>query len=143
MIRKAGGLESLNSMLASVDTGGSVRVIVGLRAAFQPEGSFRNIAEVQAQHETIAEAQDRLLDRMSGLGVTAVKKLTTIPFLAIEVNAEGLQYLLAAPEVTTIQEDVMLQLALAESVPLIGYLRKPVRPGEFDVFEKEQKWGDE
>ena len=25
----------------------------------------------------------------------------------------------------------------------LGYLRKPVKPGEFDIFEKEQKWGDE
>ncbi|MBM4143875.1 MAG: ribbon-helix-helix protein, CopG family [Lentisphaerae bacterium] len=24
-----------------------------------------------------------------------------------------------------------------------GYLRKPARPGEFDVWEREQKWGDE
>jgi metal-responsive CopG/Arc/MetJ family transcriptional regulator len=24
-----------------------------------------------------------------------------------------------------------------------GYLRKPVRKGEFDVWEKEQTWGDE
>jgi metal-responsive CopG/Arc/MetJ family transcriptional regulator len=23
-----------------------------------------------------------------------------------------------------------------------GYARKPVRPGEFDVWEKEQAWGD-
>ncbi len=24
-----------------------------------------------------------------------------------------------------------------------GYLRKPAGPGEFDVWEREQKWGDE
>jgi len=120
MVRKAGGRQSLTAMLASVETEGSVRVIVGLRAAFQPEGLLRGLAEVQTQQAAIADAQDGLLSRMSGFGATAVKKYASIPFLAMEVNAAGLQFLLAAPEVTTIQEDVMHTLTLAESVPLIG-----------------------
>jgi subtilisin family serine protease len=120
MARKAGGVQSLTAMLTSVETEGSVRVIVGLQAAFQPEGSLRSLGELQSQQAAIADAQDGLLSRMSGFGATAVKRYTSIPFLAMEVNAAGLQYLLAVPEVTTIQEDVMHTLTLAESVPLIG-----------------------
>ena len=120
MARKAGGVQSLTAMLTSVETEGSVRVIVGLRAAFQPEGLLSSLAEVQTQQGAIANAQEGLLSWMSGFGAAAVKKYTSIPFLAMEVNAAGLQYLLAAPEVSTIQEDVMHTLTLAESVPLIG-----------------------
>jgi subtilisin family serine protease len=120
MARKAGGVQSLTAMLTSVETEGSVRVIVGLSAAFQPEGSLRSLGELQSQQAAIAGAQDGLLRRMSGFGATAIKRYTSIPFLAMEVNAAGLQYLLAEPGVVTIQEDVMHTLTLAESVPLIG-----------------------
>ncbi len=45
---------------------GLVRVIVGLRVEYQSEGAFASDDEISRQRETIAQAQDRLINRLSG-----------------------------------------------------------------------------
>ena len=117
---KPSGPPSVTELLAQAQANGAVRVIVGMRASFRPEGRLENLAVVQTQRLSIAQAQDGLLSRMTAFNVTGIKQFVTIPFLAMEVDAAGLQYLQSAPEVTSLQEDVLQPLSLAESVPLIG-----------------------
>ena len=107
-------------LMAQAQAVGSVRVIVGLRASFQPEGTLVTSDAVQAQQSAIALAQTALLNQMAAYPITGVKQFPYIPFLALEVDAAGLQYLASAPEVATVQEDQLIELALAQSVPLIG-----------------------
>lgn len=108
------------TLQAKVQAGGTVHVIVGLRTDTQPEGFLPNARAVDGQRAAIAQAQDALLSRLYGYNPASIKRLATIPFLALEVSALGLQALRGAEEVLTIEEDVPVPPALAESVPLIG-----------------------
>lgn len=112
--------EVFSGLMARAEASGSVRVIVGVRTAFLPEGALRAQADVQVQRAAIQQAQENLLLGMSAFGASAVKKFEYIPFLAMEVDAIGLQYLHASPDVTAIEEDALNHTSLAESVPLIG-----------------------
>lgn len=68
----------------------------------------------------IALAQDRFLSRMPLFNEQSLKRFRTVPFLGMEVSAEGLRYLQSAPEVTTVEEDIAVPPSLAESVSVIG-----------------------
>lgn len=109
----------LAELRAKAQAGGAVRVIVGLRVAFQPEGRL-NQAAVQAQRRTIGQAQTALLARLPGVRADSVKRLAALPLLALEVEATGLEQLRNDPAVTTVEEDALHYPTLAESVPLIG-----------------------
>ncbi|MGH9935417.1 MAG: hypothetical protein ACREAM_04170, partial [Blastocatellia bacterium] len=118
-VQGAGASGDFERLLAKAQAEGSVRVIVGLRGAFQPEGRL-NVASAQTQRRDIARAQTALLGRLPADRVAAVKRFAYIPFLAMEVDAVGLERLRDAPEVATIEEDAMLRTSLAESVALVG-----------------------
>lgn len=107
-------------LLEKVKDSGTVRVIVGFRATFEPEGRLANETAVRAQRAAIARSQEQLLRQPSGYEPASVKRFEFIPFLALEVNEDGLRQLAATPEVTSMQEDEFNAPALAESVPLIG-----------------------
>ncbi len=107
-------------LIEKAQTSGSVRVIVGLRVAVQPEGELGQPVEVQAQRRSIAQAQTALLDRLSAYRISSVKRFDYIPFIALEVDAVGLEALRNDAEVASIEEDAILHTTLAESVPLIG-----------------------
>jgi len=116
--RMASG-RSAADLMNEARTTGSVRVIVGLRAGYRLEGRMSSAA-VAAQRLSIAQTQTAVLNRLSAHRATGVKRFGFIPFLALEVDAGGLEQLRQAPEVTTIEDDAMLHATLAESVPLIG-----------------------
>ncbi|HKS26984.1 MAG TPA: S8 family serine peptidase [Pyrinomonadaceae bacterium] len=113
---------AFESLTAKVQAEGSVRVIVGLRTAFQPEGNLGGASSVANQHARISAAQDALLNRLSAnnLNARSVKKFDFIPFVAMEVSAAALQHLRESSDVSSIQEDRLVPATLAESVPLIG-----------------------
>lgn len=100
---------------------GSVRLIVGVRAAFAPEARLAEI-EVAGQRQDISRAQTGVLHRLAA--VRGQKKqadrFTTIPFLAIAVTHEELDLLVADSDVVSIEEDGLRATTLAESSPLIG-----------------------
>jgi len=112
--------QTFAELAVKAQTEGRVRVIVGLRTAFETEGTLSSAAEVQTQRLGIAEAQNTLLDRMTAYNAASVKQFSSIPFLALEVDAAGLQHLRASSDVVTVQEDIAVPPSLAESVPLIG-----------------------
>jgi uncharacterized protein (TIGR03437 family) len=112
--------QTVAELITKAQAEGAVRVIVGLRIAFEPEGRLASLAQVLAQRLAIAQSQNTLLSQMAAYRVTSVKQFAYIPFLAMEVDAAGLEYLQASPGVVSIQEDTLHPLSLAESVPLIG-----------------------
>ncbi|MBZ5535410.1 MAG: S8 family serine peptidase [Acidobacteriia bacterium] len=112
--------QAFDSLIAKAEAGGSVRVIVGLRMNFHPEGQLGDAAVVQLQRSSIARAQDALIAQMTASNIQSLRRFSFIPYLAIEVDAAGLQLLKSFPEVVSVEEDVPVPPALAESVPLIG-----------------------
>ncbi len=100
---------------------GSVRLIVGVRAGFAPEARLAEI-EVAGQRQDISRAQTGVLHRLAAVRGQKKKadRFATIPFLALEVNPEELDLLVADSDVVSIAEDGLRATTLAESSPLIG-----------------------
>lgn len=117
--RTAAMTERFRRLISRAEVSGPVRVIVGLRVSFQPEGML-STQSVQSQHRTITQLEDVLLARLSAFNMRDVKKFETIPFIAMEADAAGLTYLEGSPDVSSIEQDVAVPPSLAESVPLIG-----------------------
>ncbi len=111
---------TLASLTVRARDRGSVRVIVGLRGAYPREAQLAGPGAVARQRAAIGRAQDAVLGELAGRSVTAVRRFRFVPFLAAEVDADGLAVLAVSPGVSSIQEDVAEPPALAESVPLIG-----------------------
>ena len=112
--------QTFDSLIIKAVLGGSVRIIIGVRLDFQPEGLLGDAASIQLQRRSIAQAQDALMARMATFNIKSVKKFPFIPYLAMEVDAPALEYLKSSPEVINVEEDVPVPPALPESVPLIG-----------------------
>lgn len=111
----------LATLQAQANASGSVRLIVGVRAAFAPEGDLPEV-EAQNQRFDIGNAQAAVLFRLTAL--RGVKKeatrFETIPFMALEANAGELAALIADRDVLSIEVDALHAATLAESSPLIG-----------------------
>ncbi len=108
------------ALVGKAQSQGYVRVIIGLNVNFKPEGAAKNPLAVEAQRRDIAQTQDALLSKLSGVEPSSIKRFQFTPYLALAVDAAGLEYLKTAVEVKSTQEDKLLPLLLAESVPLIG-----------------------
>jgi subtilisin family serine protease len=99
---------------------GSVRLIVTLRAPAQPEHQL-NAAQIQSQRKNLFAVQDAFLKRIAKMGGVAHKRFDTLPYVVIDADSSLLtQILTQSTDVVSIQEDVLLQPSLAQSVPLIG-----------------------
>ncbi len=112
-------VDNLTSLRAQAATSGRVRLIVGVPAAFAPEGSM--MAPTAAlQRSDIATAQDAILGRVPSLVATSVKRFATVPFMALEADTVQLEQLARLPDVTSIEVDRLSRVSLAESVPIVG-----------------------
>lgn len=110
------------AVAAHAQAHGSARVIVGLDVAYTPE-QFLGRSAAQSQRSSIARAQSAVLGRVLRAKPSSIRRFSSIPFLAIEVDETDLQTLAASPEVTDIQIDAVSAPTLAESTPLIGATR--------------------
>lgn len=114
---------------------GLVRVLIRLDVPFMPEGQLADSAAVQAQRQQIAQTGQQLVAAALVGTATPVATFATIPFVALMVDADGLQALAANPNVTAIAEDYAMvpdplmrgiatrsatRLQMLESNPLIG-----------------------
>lgn len=117
----AGVQEIYSDLRAKALSGGSTRVIVGVRAAFAPEGVLSSEQQAQQRNE-IAAAQQVVLTQLPQLDKkgSQPKKFETIPFMAVEVTADELDELVRLKDITSIEEDHLERSSLAESVPLVG-----------------------
>ncbi|MCA3562575.1 MAG: S8 family serine peptidase [Aestuariivirga sp.] len=114
----AAGLQALRAKAAS---GGKVRVIVGLRVPFAPEGML-SPGEQEAQRRDIASSGESLRRRFAAAiarGPDSVKSYSAIPFLAMQVTAAELERLASDPEVVSLDEDQANSPQLAQSGPLV------------------------
>src|SRR6056297_1828385 len=99
---------------------GSAAVIVGLEVPFRPEAELGRADAVAVQRQTIVETREALLDRLAGYDISGVKRFETVPYVAMTVDADGLDALLADPAVYEVHEDAWLRPSLAQSTQIIG-----------------------
>ena len=98
---------------------GLVPVIVRLAVPFAPENRMDD-AVVRKQRAEVAEAQAEVFTVLSRLKFDAVKRFATTPFLALRIEAGGLEQLAASPSVAEIIPDAIERPFLAESTQLSG-----------------------
>jgi hypothetical protein len=91
---------------------GTVRVLVQLQVAAEPEGGLASAEAVAAQRKAIAVAQSALMAELVGTRYRLIRTYETIPFLALEVSSDALRILEASPLVVGIEED-RLELPLS------------------------------
>ncbi len=116
-------VKATSSLIERVYEQDTLPVIVRLRDSDLPYGFAPAI--VKDRGEIIGNLQSMVLDDISartagdatGLNV---KRFSTIPAMALHVDASGLEALLAHPDVVEIVEDIPLEPALHDSVELIG-----------------------
>lgn len=108
------------SVAAQVQGGGAVAAIVGVRAAFVPEGQLFGEPARAAQRDRLRSATETVLGRMPRGTIAHVKRFSTIPFFAAEISAEGLSVLENLPEVLTVTEDRLDRPSDGVTTPLIG-----------------------
>ncbi|HEY7512482.1 MAG TPA: S8 family serine peptidase, partial [Vicinamibacteria bacterium] len=99
---------------------GTVPVIVELRlpsGARAPRGA--SPAALAALRSEIAQTRGRVLGRLAGRRAHVRREFRTVPFVALEADAESLQALLADDEVLQVTEDRLAAPQLAESGPLV------------------------
>lgn len=102
--REGMNVQALDTLIAKAQIEGSVRVIVGLRVPFKPEGEL-DPEDARAQRKAIARAQDALLARLSPYVVNSIRKFEAIPFIALTVDTAALRRIKASPDVASIEED--------------------------------------
>ena len=107
-------------LLAKARERGSVRVIVGLDVEFRVEGALSSLQAAQEQRQGIARAQRAVAQKLAADHATVVARFKTIPFMAFEVDADGLLALAALPEITSFEEDVPVPPDLATATVAIG-----------------------
>ncbi|MDP9381829.1 MAG: hypothetical protein M3Q29_17120, partial [Chloroflexota bacterium] len=102
---------------------GRVRIIVGVKARFTPEGNLSGVRSVEEQRRGIAVAQKALMQKATTLNARAVEAFDNIPFLAMQVDEAGLRTIAADPSVASVTANKISRPSLAQSVPLIGGTR--------------------
>ena len=113
--------QTISALRQQATMNGAARVIVGVRAAFAPEGLMVSSIAAQQRNE-IARKQSEVLGKLalSKNKADKVKQFETIPFMALEVDAMELEALVNSGEITSIEEDRLAVATLAQSSPLIG-----------------------
>ena len=104
--------------IEKIQTEGRARVIVKLRlsSTYNSESEMSRRA-MRRQRTEIAAVQQRVRDYLQGTSHTVRREFKTLPFLALQIDAEGLTRLEAAGlDVESIYEDRVAQLFLTESI---------------------------
>jgi subtilisin family serine protease len=111
----------LTRLRTKAEESGNVRLIVGVRTAFAPEGKLAAV-EAATQRLDIGKAQAAVLRRLAVVhgGEKKASRFKTIPFLGLEASAAEFDTLASDSNVLSIEEDALRAPTLAESSPLIG-----------------------
>lgn len=108
-----------NALTARASSEGAVRVIVELDVATLPEGRLAAPGSRDQQRQRISAAQLTLEEELMGTSHRVARRFRTIPFVALEVDAEGLAQLERSPRVVAVQEDRLHWPTLDVSIPLV------------------------
>jgi subtilisin len=112
--------QMFNGLIEKARQSGTVHVIVGLHADFRPEGNLIK-TEQETQRLGIKRAQEDFLNRHQAFrGRNSVKQFEYIPYLAMEVDAASLRAMQTDSTISAIEEDVVGEPGLAESIPIVG-----------------------
>jgi len=108
-------------LFSQVDMHGRIRVLVGLNASFVPHIQFAGASAVQAQEAGIAQAQQTVANAIISRGgrVTVDSDRWKIPYLALEVDRLGLEFLASSPLIISIGEDQPFPALLTQSTDII------------------------
>lgn len=119
-LAETAAFKSLKSMAQEQ---GTVRVIIGLRALFAPEGDLSK-PSATTQRQEIAAVQSAVLASLPRLAAkpegSEHHRYGYIPFMALTVTPEELDALSRNPDVISIKPDELMKLNLINSVPYIG-----------------------
>lgn len=104
------------ALASKAETGGKVRIIVGVHGNFVPEPTLTG-AGVESQRKAIAGAQDHVISELAARGSRPAKfhKYKYVPFAAMTVDSNTLKALASLPGVVSIEEDVPAGVSRAES----------------------------
>jgi subtilisin family serine protease len=105
--------DDANDVAAALANHDTARVVVALQ-------SSDSAATVGLQVARIQQIQQAVLAELSDEDFTLIHQYETLPALAGEVTAAGLEALLERPEVVAVALDQPVEAALAQSVVLIG-----------------------
>ncbi|RAM48990.1 MAG: peptidase S8 and S53 subtilisin kexin sedolisin [Hapalosiphonaceae cyanobacterium JJU2] len=108
---------NFDHLISKAKKDGTVRVIIGLKADFIPEGRL-GTSLVQNQRTAIAQIQNFVLTKLSAYNPTAITKFKTIPYFAAQLNARSLTLLQSDSNIVSIQEDIAVPVTLTESIPV-------------------------
>ena len=113
--------KTLNNLRQVAARNGSVRIIVGVRTAFAPEGALP-ASRVALQRKEIAATQSAVLNKIVSLNnnLAPPKLFAIIPFMAIEASQAELEALSHLDEVTSIEEDRVATPSDAQSDSVMG-----------------------
>lgn len=106
-------------LLAIANTQGRINVIVGLNMPFDLDSTL-GLFNADRQRLDIQDVGTQLLSSLQGLDVHQSRRYQFIPFMALEVSAQGLAALRASSLVSTIEEDLTAKPYMASSNPVIG-----------------------
>ncbi|HEX8264620.1 MAG TPA: hypothetical protein VF596_04295, partial [Pyrinomonadaceae bacterium] len=109
-----------DNLIAKAEDSGTVRVIIGLRTNYSPEGYLANDSKRKAQRDAIAEVQNDVTEKLKGYWVKSVKQFEFIPFMAMEVDSAALGQIKQFAEVGSLEEDELADATMQQSIPLIG-----------------------
>lgn len=100
-----------------VDAAGEVAVIVGIqtRSLYVSDALLSAQAAVDQRTE-IAAAQTTVVSELAGTAVSHVKQFKYIPYMALTVDAAGLEKLANSPNITHLQADTLVTDTLSTSV---------------------------
>ncbi|WP_315790433.1 S8 family peptidase [Fischerella sp. JS2] len=107
-----------DNLISKANKYGTVRVIIGLRTNFIPEGRLATPL-AQSQRTAIAQTQNLILSKLLTYKPTAITKFKTIPYFAAKLNARALTALESDPNLISIQEDIAVPATLTESISVI------------------------
>lgn len=113
----------LPQLAARAEENGTVRVLVQLNLPFRPEGDLEEIEgvqSVQSQQANIDGLQETVLAQLADTNTAVIATYKYIPYMALELDAAGLEALASLPQVVSIEEDIPVPPALSSSVPVIA-----------------------
>lgn len=111
----------LSHLKALAAQGGLIRVIAGVRMPFTPDASLLP-QDAARQKSAIANVQAAILKRvpMANERRNRAQRFSSIPFMAMELDAAELDALASDPDIASIEEDRLFRPSLSQSSPLIG-----------------------
>lgn len=113
-------IEIPQAVIDQVTAEGSAKVMVGIRAAFVPEGDLASPASVNEQRENLRFALDTVTNLAAQAGVSIETRFDFIPFFVARVDQSTLPALASVPGVQSIEAEVFDRPTLAQSVPLVN-----------------------